>query len=294
MAGEELKKSKRRIQFAQFTTVVSVTLVMMVLGALGLLFLVGHRLSIVAKQQFTIQLVLADDIEAGSISALLKGIKTQPFVREAKHISPEAAAQEYLEFYQDDVREVLEVNPFPHLIELGLKAEYVHADSLPRIEKALIQGWPKQISALESDPFSWEQVRQNLQLAGWVLGGVLAILTLIMLFLINNTIRLSIYSRRHLIRTMQLVGATSSFIRKPFLLAGWWQGLVSSLLGIALTWLAALYLLQHAPELNDPVFFQGLAVLSGLIALLSFASTWFSTWMAVRKFLRLSANRIHL
>jgi len=294
MAESELKKSQRRIQFAQFTTVVSVTLVMTVLGALGLLFLVGQRLGTVAKQQFTLQLVLADGIPAQDIQPLIEGLKTQPFVREARYISPETAVQEYLEFYQDDVREVLEVNPFPPMVELGLKAEFVHADSLPRLEAALLKTWPKQIAGLESDPLSWEQVRKNLELAGWILGAVLLLLTLIMLFLVNNTIRLSIYSRRHLIRTMQLVGATSAFIRKPFLMAGWWQGLISSFLGLLLTWLGALYLLQHAPELNHPQFFQGLGVLSGLIAALSFASTWLSTWLAVRKFLRLSANRIHL
>ena len=294
MAETELKKSKRRIQFAQFTTVVSVTLVMTVLGALGVLFLVGQRLSTVARQQFTLQLVLADDIDVAGIQPLISGLKTQPFVREVRYISPEAAAQEYLEFYQDDVRVVLEVNPFPHMVELGLKAEYVHADSLPRLEAALLKTWPRQIAGLESDPLSWEQVRKNLELAGWVLGAVLMVLTLIMLFLVNNTIRLSIYSRRHLIRTMQLVGATASFIRKPFLMAGWWQGLISTVLGVSATWLGALYLLQHAPELQHPQFFQGLGLLSGLIAVLSFASTWLSTWMAVRKFLRLSANRIHL
>ena len=178
------------------------------------------------------------------------------------------------------------------MVELGLKAEYVHADSLPRLEAALLKTWPRQIAGLESDPLSWEQVRKNLELAGWVLGAVLMVLTLIMLFLVNNTIRLSIYSRRHLIRTMQLVGATASFIRKPFLMAGWWQGLISTVLGVSATWLGALYLLQHAPELQHPQFFQGLGLLSGLIAVLSFASTWLSTWMAVRKFLRLSANRI--
>lgn len=294
MAESELKKSQRRIQFAQFTTVVSVTLVMTVLGALGLLFLVGQRLSTVARQQFTLQLVLADNIDVAEVPSLISGLKTQKFVREARYISPEAAAQEYLEFYHDDVRDVLEVNPFPHIVELGLKAEYVHADSLPKLEASLLKTWPKQIVELESDPLSWEQVRKNLELAAWVLGAILLVLTLIMLFLVNNTIRLSIYSRRHLIRTMQLVGATAAFIRKPFLMAGFWQGLISTVFGLALTWLAALYLLQQAPELKHPQFFQGLGALSGVIALLSFASTWLSTWLAVRKFLRLTANRIHL
>jgi len=294
MAESELKNSRRRIQFAQFTSVVSVTLVMTVLGALGLLFLVGQRLSTLAKQQFTLQLVLSEHILPQDIQPLIEGLKTQPFVREARYISPEAAAQEYLEFYKDDVREVLEINPFPHMVELGLKAEFVHADSLPGLEEALLKTWPNQIAGLESDPLSWEQVRKNLELAGWILGAVLLVLTLIMLFLVNNTIRLSIYSRRHLIRTMQLVGATSSFIRKPFLMAGWWQGLISTVLGLAVTWLGALYLLQHAPELNHPQFFRGLGVLSTLIAGLSFASTWLSTWLAVRKFFKLSANRIHL
>lgn len=121
MAESELKKSQRRIQFAQFTTVVSVTLVMTVLGALGLLFLVGQRLGTVAKQQFTLQLVLADGIPAQDIQPLIEGLKTQPFVREARYISPETAVQEYLEFYQDDVREVLEVNPFPPWWNWALK-----------------------------------------------------------------------------------------------------------------------------------------------------------------------------
>ena len=88
MAETELKKSKRRIQFAQFTTVVSVTLVMTVLGALGVLFLVGQRLSTVARQQFTLQLVLADDIDVAGIQPLISGLKTQPFVLEVRYISP--------------------------------------------------------------------------------------------------------------------------------------------------------------------------------------------------------------
>ncbi len=293
MAKSEEKKSRRRLQLAQITSVISVTLVMTVLGALGLTFLISMRLSEYAKEQFSLQLVLSEVMAENDVAPMQSGLEKLPFSRKVNYISKEMATQEYLAYYPNDFMDVLDYNPLPRVFEVYIRAEYVQEDSIASIEKSLQNNYPLHITDIEKDPLGVRETNQNLRLIGLFMAGLLSLLTFIMLVLIHNTIRLTIYSRRFIIRTMQLVGATSKFIRRPFLRAGFWQGFISAVLASGITAAAAYLLHKEESELFPQQFLVQTSILLALIFMFSLLVTWFSTLLAVGKFLRTSTNRLY-
>ena len=221
----------------------------------------------------------------------MKGITRAPFVKESRYITKEEEAIALQKELGEDFVGFLGYNPLLPSIEMKLNADYANADSLRNIEKRLIS-YPgvKEVNYQRS---LVEVVNSNLRKVGLVILGFSLLLLIISITLINNTIRLSIFSKRFLIKTMQLVGATESFIRKPFLISGIISGLWAALIALLLLVITMFSASRQLPELVIMQDVRLYAILFLIVSILGIVISWISTFFAVKKYLRLKADYLY-
>ena len=231
MPRGENKKMKRRLTGAYLSSVISISLVLLLIGVASALILNAGRVSNYFKENIQISLLCTPSVQESEAAACAARIDSLPFVRSTELIGKAQGEKELREMLGDDFLSVFETAPIPVSINVGLKAEYVSADSLARIIP-ILQAYPE-IEEVESRQSLVEALNRNLSGISLVLGIFIALLLFISFILIGNTVRLSLYSRRFTIHTMRLVGATRAFIRRPFIGSAIAQGLVSGLLACA-------------------------------------------------------------
>ncbi len=231
MPKGENKKMKRRLTGAYLSSVISISLVLLLIGVASALILNAGRVSNYFKENVQISLLCAPSVQESEAAACAARIDSLPFVRSTELIGKAQGEKELREMLGDDFLSVFETAPIPVSINVGLKAEYVSADSLSHIIP-LLQAYPE-IEEVESRQSLVEALNRNLSGISLVLGIFIALLLFISFILIGNTVRLSLYSRRFTIHTMRLVGATRAFIRRPFIGSAVVQGLISGLLACA-------------------------------------------------------------
>ena len=291
MARSEDKISRRRLQTSTATTIISISLVLFMLGLLGLIVLHAHKLSNYVKENIGFSVIIKEDIKEAGIIEFQKKLDLEPFVKSTDYITRERAAKELTESLGEDFVDFLGYNPLLASIDIRLKADYANNDSLAMLEKKLLA------NPLVKEVFYHkslvELVNQNIRRISYVLLAFTLVLLLISIALINNTIRLSVYSKRFIIRSMQLVGATQRFIRKPFLLKSLWHGLISAIIAIILLSVVLYFSRSALPELVDMQDIDMFLSLFGIVTLLGLFITGFSTLFAVRKFLRISQDRLY-
>jgi len=287
MAKSQQSGKRRRIRLANLSAILAITLVMSVIGLLMLSWLGAGAVVNTAQAQFSFQVVLFDEVGDENIAGLKTGISKLPFTRDLTFISREAATQEYLTFApEDDFMEVLGENPLPQLFEVFIRPEYLSEDSLLKAEQLLFQEYPLHIEGIYYDAPGLIQAGKNIASLSAVLLGLLLLLGSIMVALINHAIGLELYSKRFLIKTMQLVGASSRFIRRPFLWSGVRNGLVGGLLaGVMLAGLSLYLYREFGDTFNTNFLQQGMLVCAGL-PLLAALFSWISTRLALRRYLR--------
>ena len=261
------------------------------LGILGLIVLHARKLSDYVKENISIRVYMKENVKEAGILQLQKLLDASDFVKSTEYITPDQAARELTEELGEDFIDFLGYNPLPPSIDLRLKAGYANIDSLLMIENKLLDNSNvKEIFYQKSLVYL---INENIRKVGIVILGFSALLLLIAIALINNTIRLSVYARRFLIKSMQLVGATQGFIRRPFILKGISQGLYSSLIAILLLG-GTLYLSQQEfPELVNLQDFQLFLSLFVIVTLLGIIISWVSTFLAVRKYLRIKGDNLY-
>ncbi len=285
------KYTKRKLAGSSFTTIVSLSLVLFMLGLLGIIIINTRKLADNVKENIGFQIILNDNAKEVDVEHLTKTLDASPFVKSTEFITKEEAAERLQKDLGEDFISFLGYNPLLSSINVHLKAEYANNDSLNWIEKGVMDSkLVKEVVIQKSLVNTINENARNISL------GVLAISILLMIIalaLINNTIRLSIYSKRFIIKTMQLVGATQGFIRRPFVLKGIKHGVYGSIIAIGLL-IGFLYVLEkqipQLAELEDP---NVLASLFGLVILLGIIISWISTSLAVRKYLRLKSDDLH-
>ncbi|HOW31998.1 MAG TPA: permease-like cell division protein FtsX, partial [Bacteroidales bacterium] len=210
----------------------------------------------------------------------------------SQYISKEQAARELSEDLGEDFVKFLDYNPLPPTIDLQLKAEYTNTDSIAKIEKQLKAG--SLVKEVVYQKSLIDVVNDNIRKISLVIMGFSVLLIIIAIVLINNTIKLSIYARRFLIRSMQLVGATETFVRRPFVMRSMLHGLIAALLSIALL-VGTLFLTrQRIPELTQLQDVKSFLIMYGLLIVIGVLLSGFSTFFAVRKFLRMKADTLHM
>lgn len=292
MAKSEDKQFKRQLTSAYLTSIISITLVLFTLGFLGLIILQANSLSNYIKENIGFEIIVKPGVKEADILHLKKVLDTREYVKSAEYISTEEATHRLSKMLGDDFIDFLdnENNPLLPSIDLRFNAAWANADSLAVIEAEVLQH--KVVKEVYYQKSLVHLINKNLRKISLVLLGFSVLLLFIAMALVNNTIRLSIYSRRFIIRTMQLVGATEGFIQMPFIVKGIGQGLISAV--FALTFLSGIIftLQQQIPELALLTKLNSLGLLYLSIFILGMLMSGFSTLLSVRKYLRMSPDQL--
>jgi len=291
MARQEDKFYNRRIRTSHFSTVISITLVLFMLGLLGLLLLHTKKLSDYAKENIGFSIMIKEGIKEAEIMAFLKKLDTEEFVKSTEYIPKEEAAVQLKKELGEDFIGFLGYNPLLPTIDLRLKADYASLTSVSKIEKRLLAN--PEVKEVFYQKNLLEMVNQNMERISLIILGFSSVLMIIAIALINNTIRLSVYSRRFVIRTMQLVGATRSFIRRPFIRNGIIDGFISAIVAIGLLMVVMSFLFQEIPELIQMVDLRLYVALIITVLFLGILISWFCTWLSVRRYLRMKTDELY-
>ena len=276
---------------SRLTSIISIALVLFLMGLIMLMGLLGNKLSVYVKENLSFSIVLKDNIKETEIKKMQTKLDALPYIKSTAYISKEQAAKELEEELGENPETFLGFNPLQASIEVKLHADYANPDSLPLIEKT-IKSYTS-VDELLYRKDMMELVHNNLQRLGVILLTLAAVLTLISFVLIGNTIRLLIYSKRFLIHTMQLVGATAGFIRAPFIRYNLVSGLIASLLAIMLL-TGSLYYLQH--ELDGFIQLldmRSLLIVDGAMLVLGLLLSTIATVFAVNKYLRMEVDQLY-
>ena len=291
MKNKEAGYSKTRLRSSYVSLVISVSLVLFLLGVLGLVLINAKELADYLRESLSFSIMLDDDAKEPDIRMLQKDLDAKPYVKSTEYISKDAAAVKMKKELGEDFISFLGDNPLPPSIDVYLHSGYTSPDSVAKIEKYVREyTFVKEVSVPESLLFL---INENVKKISLFLLVISAFLFLIALTIINNTIRLSIYSRRFLIRTMQLVGATRAFIRGPFLIQSAIQGLLAALVAMSLL-IGLLYLIEKefflmfSFESTYLLFLLGASIIVTGI-LINVISTFFS----VNRYLSISEDKLY-
>ncbi len=291
MAKKEEKYYKRRYRASFMTSIVSITLVLFMMGMLGLIIFHAKKLSDYVKENIGFSIIMKDGIKEAGIIQLQKTLDASPYVKSTEYITQEKAAEIMEEELGEDFIGFLGYNPLLPSIDLRLQADYANVDSLEMIEQTLlVNPNVKEVWYQKSLVY---QINRNVRRIGLIILGFSALLLIIAIALINNTIRLSVYSKRFLIRSMQLVGATQHFIQRPFIMQGIMQGIYSAFIALILL-VGILYLSQQEiPELINLQDYQLILSLFGFVMVLGLIISWLSTYFAVRKYIVMHTDELY-
>jgi len=287
----EFKYNKRRLQTSYVSTIVGITLVLYVLGLLGLIIIQAKKISDFVKENIGFSVIVKDDVKEADIYQLQKTLDAADFVKQTEYITKEQAAEELKNDLGEDFISFLGYNPLLPSIEVKLKADYANNDSLEIIEQRLLKN--DGIKEVIYQKSLVHLVNENISRLSVMLLAFSALFLFITIALINNTIRLAVYSKRFLIKSMQLVGATQSFIRKPFITKGIAQGIVAALLTIGFLVLSLYWGEKRFPELINLNEIDSYMYLFGLVLLTGIIITWISTFFAVRKYLKINSDYLY-
>ncbi|MDR2887733.1 MAG: permease-like cell division protein FtsX [Bacteroidales bacterium] len=292
MKSKEGRSSNIRLKGSYITLVVSVSLVLFLLGALGLLLINAKELSDYFRESLSFSVMLDDNAREADMRMLQKDLDAKPFVKSTEYISKNAAAAKMKEELGEDFIAFLGDNPLPPSIDVYLYAGYTGPDSVAKIEKYIMEyPFVKEIYYQESLLFL---INENVGKISFFLLIISSFLFLIAVTIINNTIRLSIYSKRFLIRTMQLIGATRAFIRRPFIVQSAFHGLVSALVSMCLL-IGLLYLVEKKFFLLFTFkSIDLLALLCAGIIVSGILINTISTFFSVNRYLNVSEDQLYI
>jgi len=282
---------KRRLRSSYASVVVSIALVLFMLGVLALVLLKSTRVANHFKEEVVMSLFLKDEVTKKQIEELRTSLSAEKYVKNLYFISKENAAQVYKEDLGEDFLQFLGDNPLKNGIDLYLKADYVTPKNMQQLNEKMKKN--ALVYEVSYNKPLVEQLTKNIQRISFWLLVLSGFFGLVAIILINNSIRLSIYAKRFNIKTMQMVGATKRFIRKPFILQGIRLGFIAALLAIGGLAIAVYYINQYIPTLDLLNDYYTLAYVAVFIILISFFITWLSTYFAAQRFLNLQTNDLY-
>ncbi len=287
------KSQRRRISGAYFTSIISVTLVLFTLGFLGLIVLQATSLSNFIKENIGFEIIMKTNVKEADIVKLQKHLDTKDFVKSTEYITPEEASKRLSEILGDDFVSFMDEddNPLLPSIDVRFNANWANNDSLEVIEAYVLQN--DNVKEVYYQRSLVHLVNKNLRKISIVMLAFSVLLLIIAMALINNTIRLSVYSKRFVIRSMQLVGATESFIRRPFVVKGILQGSISAFIAILMLLGIIEALRENIPELS--LLTNNLTMIYLFVGILitGILMSGLSTSIAVSKYLRMKSDRMY-
>ncbi|WP_298900718.1 permease-like cell division protein FtsX [uncultured Psychroserpens sp.] len=291
MASSFDQYQKRKLISSYFSVVISIALVLFLLGCLGLLVLNAKKVADHFREQVVVTIYLNDSAKDVEVNQLQKSLAMADYTKEAKYVSKEEAAQIVKSDLGEDFTEFLGTNPLQNSIDVYLNADYVTNETLDGITAELAN--KAFIEDIKYDNNLVELMNDNVKkITFWVLI-LSAVFTLIAVLLINSSIRLAVYSKRFIIKTMQMVGATKRFIRKPFVFKSIQLGIIGAIVALIGMGVVLYYLNKTFPELEllqKPVLISALFI---GIFLLGILITWVSTFIATQRFLNLKTDQLY-
>lgn len=291
MSKNEEKYALRKLKSSYLSTVISVSLVLFMLGLLGLIVLHTKKLADYVKENIGLTIVLKDSIKEVDISQFQKSLDATNYVKTTEFVTKEQAAISLKEDLGEDFIQFLGYNPLLSSIDVHLKADYANPDSLIWIEREITKN--ANVKEVYYQKSLVNLVNENVKKIGLIILIFSSLLLVISIALINNSIRLAIYSKRFIIRTMQLVGATQSFIRRPFVFRGVRHGIYGAVVAILLLIGIIYWAQQEIPELIVLQDVDLFVTLFAFVIFLGIFITWICTYLAVRKYLRLKTDDLY-
>ena len=274
-----------------FTTGVSTTLVLILLGIVSFFILFAQRLSDSVKENLTVTVLLDGEASRSDIHEFRTALKGERYVYALDYVSKEQALKEQVKAMGSDPSEFLGANPFTASFELRMNALYANSDSLAWITAKL-----KKNPLVEDVMYQKElvdTVNDNLRRISYVLLGLAVLLALVSFALINNTVRLSIYSGRFVIRTMKLVGASWGFIRGPFLRKNVWSGILAAIVADSVLMGTAYWAVTYEQELLQVITPEVMLIVCASVLVFGIVITWLCAYFSMNKYLRMKANSLY-
>ena len=287
-----VKRKRNTVSFinSHLISVISISLVLFLLGLILIVGFLGNELSRYVKENITMSVVLTEDLPDAKINAIRTELEHQPYVKSVEFISKEQALQEMQQELGENPEFFLGFNPFHASIEVKLNSEYAHPDSLPLIEKRIAA--QASVTEVQYRKDMMQTVNQNIRRIGFILILFFLVFIIISFVLINNTVRLLIYSKRFLIYTMRLVGAKSAFIRKPFIRHNMISGFISGLLAIILLIGSLYYVSNEIMNLEDILKTKTMLLIYGIVLASGIFLSIIAAFFAVNKYLRLTHRKL--
>ena len=291
MSKEENKIIRRRLRNAYASSIISISLVLLLIGVAALLIVNARTVQDYFKENLQLSVLLRQDATDQDAAAYQKSIETMPFIKGSRIVSREEGTAELKKMLGEDFLSVFETSPVPISLEIKLRGDYVSPDSVAFVRRAL--GASPVVDEVEYQQSLVETLTANLTKISMVLGIFILLMLFISFVLINNTVRLNVFSRRFTIHTMQLVGATRRFIRKPFMRRAIMQGLASSLLAL-LVLAGVLELLRRSfPQIFAVFETKSLIIVALTVVVCGIVICTVSTYFVVNKLVSLDKDRLY-
>ncbi len=283
--------SNKKAKPSYIYAIVGISLVLFLLGTLGWLVLNGRTLTRVFKEDVQVEVILHDNTREEMMMKLNAVLEQQPFVKKTQVISKEEAAQNFFEAGGEDFTELLDFNPLYPSIVLNLKAGYVNPQSLDEIKQFIMQS--NIVRDVSYPNIIVDNMNNNFRKIGIILGSIALLLFVVVVILIDNTVRLAMFSNRFLIKTMQMVGATRWFITRPFDRRAILNGLISGVIAMAGLWIVITYAESLLPSLKILHKTSSIALLMLSMIVLGILISAVSTHRSVLKYLKMHVDDLY-
>ena len=287
-----MKQKKKSVIDIQFVTAcISTSLVLLLLGTVTLVVLSAKSLSDHIRENLELSLLLNDNITEKEVTNIVSYAQSQPYAKEVAYISKEEILAEQTASMGIDPTEFLGYNPYTASIEIKLRADYANTDSIIPIKSRLMRY--TQIREITYPSELMDNVNDNIRKISAVLLALALALSLISFALINNTIKLTIYSQRFLLHTMKLVGASWGFIRRPFLLRNMGIGIISGILANGLIGGGIYLLLRYEPQMSPLFTLPTMAIVGGCVMVFGLFITLLCAYVSINRFLKMKAGDLY-
>lgn len=282
---------KRIFRIQTISVYISTTLVLLLLGIMGITMVGAHSLSESVKQNITLSVIINKNTAEKAIIKMKKEVDKLPAIKESRYISKDEALAEEKKALGTDPTELLGYNPFEASLEISLNSEYSNSDSIAVLKEKLEKRAEVKEVAFQKELL--DTINSNIHKIGVAMLVLFIMLTLISWSLISNLVRLSIYSKRFLLHTMKLVGATWSFIRRPFIMSNMWIGLLSGILSNILL-ASGLYVAQQKePAIMTLMPLENLLAVGAIVILFGMIICTLCAYLSVNRFLRMRSNDLY-
>ncbi|NLX67504.1 MAG: cell division protein FtsX [Bacteroidales bacterium] len=290
MTGKK-KASTVRFLNAKITSTIIICLVLVLLGITIMVLFMGNGLSRFVKENMSFNVMLSSEVSDVEISKVRNSLDLQPFVKSSRFISKEEAKEQLIKDLGEDPEELLGYNPAQDCIEIFLHSEYANSDSIAVINKAIRQN--SNVTDLLYQQEAIDLINDNLSKVMAVLLILAAALLLISFTLIRNTIRLSVYSKRFLINTMKLVGATGRFIRRPFVINNIFTGIIAGIIADLIIFGFIIYFNREYVEIQPIINSMDLLIIFAIVILLGVIISTVATAFAINRYVKMNSDKLY-